>query len=121
MKDNIVVIDDDELTLDLIKRRLRNTSVRLQCFNDGQQAIDYLRDHDSDVLLIDHCMPKRTGLEVLRELAGVIDLTSTRTFLCSAATLPGAIATEAQTLGASTMTKDLYRDRAALLQLLHAE
>ena len=121
MSTDLVVVDDDELTLELLGRRLRNTTVRLQCFTDGGRAIRYLRDHESDVLLVDHRMPKQSGLEVLRELAGSSGLQSTRAYLCSAVELPADIAAEAHTLGAATLSKDLYRSTSDLLELLSSD
>lgn len=121
MKNDIVVIDDDELTLEMLKRRLRNTPVRLQCFTDSQEAMEYLRNNGSDLLLVDHCMPRQSGLEVLQELASVMDFGEMRAFLCSAATLPGEISAQARSLGAATLSKDMYRDKSALLQLLLPE
>ena len=121
MSNDIVVVDDDSLTLDLLKRRLRNSPVRLQCFTDGQEAVQYLSSHSSDLLLVDHRMPQQSGLDVLRELAGLTGFEFTRAYLCSAVELPAEILAEARALGVRTLSKELYRDTRGLLSLLISE
>lgn len=118
MNDDIVLVDDDELTLELVKRRLQKTAIRLKCFSDGEQAIEYLSDNASSVLLIDYRMPKLNGLEVLRKLALANRLLPARAYLCSAAELPSNIRDEALSIGARILSKDSYRKTDDLLNLL---
>lgn len=113
----LVVIDDDELTLDLIARRLRGSPVRVKCFRDSELAIKCLTDHSGVVLLVDYNMPGQNGLEVLRKLACAMDFDFTRAYLCSAAELPDAIGAEARSLGVAIQSKDLYRNRDQLVEL----
>jgi two-component system nitrate/nitrite response regulator NarL len=35
---------------------------------DGQEALDYLRDHEVDLVVLDHHMPVLTGIETLKEI-----------------------------------------------------
>jgi CheY-like chemotaxis protein len=75
----IVVIDDDEGHVELVRRSLRRTGIahELVCFDQGREALDYLMArgpqagrsaHERLLVLLDINMPGLDGVEVLREL-----------------------------------------------------
>lgn len=117
--DDVVVVDDDDLTLELIKRRLRDTPLNVRCFSDQEGALEYLDDHPTKVLLVDQRMPRQCGLEFLQELAERSGITATRAFLCSAIDLPDSIRVAARSLGVRTLNKDVYQSKEKLEALLH--
>ena len=114
---DVVLVDDDELTRELVVRRLRKTALRLQCFDSGESALQYFQNHTTDILLLDYRMPRQNGLEFLRELARMKYSPVDRTYLCSAAPLPAAIVAEARSLGASTLPKSVYRNADQLVEI----
>lgn len=56
---------------------------------DGQEAVDRAADVDPDVVLMDVCMPRMTGLEATRVLSGVAP--GTRVVLFSAQARPAVL------------------------------
>ena len=63
---NILVADDDEPFRVFIKQSLGRQSYDVVSCGDGQEAIDILSQHKFDVILLDHKMPERSGLNVLQ-------------------------------------------------------
>ena len=118
LPDDMIIVDDDELTLELAKRRLRDSDIRLKCFNDEESALAYLRTHSSRVLMVDQRMPRMQGLEFLRRLSENTSFDMTRAYLCSTVELPKSICDAAREFGAHVLSKDVYRSKAGLLKLL---
>ena len=71
-----VVIAEDDPMVAMLNRRYTEKDPRFKVvkeFKGGQPALDYLKFHPVDLLILDMYMPQMNGLEVLRELrsAGV--------------------------------------------------
>lgn len=69
---SVLVVDDDEFSLELMDGVLRQLGVRdIRIANDGKQALDLLRSGKShpDYLVCDVFMPDTDGFEVVSELA----------------------------------------------------
>jgi two-component system alkaline phosphatase synthesis response regulator PhoP len=69
MQDNsILVVDDEEDTVELAKMVLEYEGFRVFSAANGEEAIDFLeRGEDRpDLILLDVLMPKKNGLEVCR-------------------------------------------------------
>ncbi len=117
---DIVIVDDDLLTLEFAKRSLRGTAVKLSCFSDALHALDYLQQHTPRVLLVDHRMPCLDGLELLQQLTDSNAVLATSTFLCSGAALPAKLCARATELGAKPLLKDALRSKTDFLELLES-
>ena len=69
---NIVVIDDDKITLDLVQIILEEvTSGEIHTFTDSKQALDYVQSDSMDhvsLVICDWLMPDVSGLEILAAL-----------------------------------------------------
>ena len=69
---NIVVIDDDTITLELLQIILENvTSGEIYCFSDSKQALDYVQRDSMDnisLVICDWLMPDVSGLDILAAL-----------------------------------------------------
>lgn len=115
---DVVVIDDNVLTLELLGRVLRNSGCAVQYFVDELDAISYLVSHTTRVLIVDHRMPRIDGLELLQRLLQKGEIPAESIYLCSASELPSKIADEAQKLGARILSKDVFRNKAEFLQLV---
>ena len=73
---DVLVIDDDELTAEIVERALRKVAApfRVVAAYDGQEGLELLRaDSDCEVrrpylILLDLNMPRMNGFEFLREM-----------------------------------------------------
>jgi DNA-binding NtrC family response regulator len=64
-----VLVADDETNLrDLIVRELSRRGLEVEGVGDGESALARLREGPYDVVVLDMKMPKKEGIEVLREL-----------------------------------------------------
>lgn len=113
----LVVVDDDGLTLEVVRRTLRDTGVQVTCFRDEQTAMEYLRTHDAKVLLVDQRMPEINGVDLLQALTDEGVNLPVRLFLCSVADVPADDLVKARALGAEAINKSIYRDKAGMLAL----
>ena len=72
MMARVLVADDSETILLLMKTRLEMEGHEVETAADGQQVIDALRREgpQPDLLLLDAMMPRVSGIDALRELRG---------------------------------------------------
>ncbi len=71
----VVIVEDDPMVA-MLDRRYTEKDPRFQVTKEcstGQEALDYLRHHPADLVILDVYMPQMNGLDVLRQLraAGV--------------------------------------------------
>lgn len=67
---NVVIVEDEAMVAKL-NRRFVEADSRFQVaaeFNSGKTALEWLRSHSADLLILDVYMPALTGTELLREL-----------------------------------------------------
>ncbi|ACU02807.1 MULTISPECIES: response regulator [Pedobacter] len=63
---NILVAEDNPINKFLIIKILQNWEVQLEVVENGQQALDKLREKHYDLILMDTFMPVMNGLEAIR-------------------------------------------------------
>lgn len=67
----ILVADDSETILLLMRTRLEMAGHEVETAADGQEVLDRVADGvDPDLLLLDAMMPRKSGIDALRELRG---------------------------------------------------
>jgi two-component system response regulator PilR (NtrC family) len=64
------VADDEKNLRELMVRELSRQGHQVEGVADGEAALDRLREAPYDVVILDMKMPRKEGIEVLRELAG---------------------------------------------------
>ena len=69
----VLVADDERNLRDLIVRELTRKGHDAVGAEDGQAAVDRIADATYDVLVLDMNMPRKKGIDVLRELAEAPD------------------------------------------------
>ncbi len=72
-KHTILVVEDEELLLDLLKEMLEDEGYRVITAADGQQAVDLYKTEKEHVSLVlsDMGLPSMGGWEVLRQLKAI--------------------------------------------------
>jgi len=66
----VLVADDERNLRELLVRELGRRGHEVEGVSDGEAALERLADGGYDVVVLDMKMPRREGIEVLRELSG---------------------------------------------------
>lgn len=64
----ILVVDDNEMNLDLIKGLLEKTKIQLDTAANGEEAIACAKSHSYHLILMDHMMPVMDGQTAMQTL-----------------------------------------------------
>jgi len=65
---NVLLIEDNELNRDMLKRRLERKEFIVSCAEDGQSGIDMAKNEIPDIILLDLSLPVIDGWNVARRL-----------------------------------------------------
>lgn len=68
MKRNVLVVDDDELTIEILTMILDLEEFEVSVARDGLAALERVAERRPDVIVLDMRMPGLDGLEVCRRL-----------------------------------------------------
>ncbi len=66
----LLVVDDDEMSRDQLSRRLERRGFRVLRAASGEAALETVKEHSVDLLLLDVMMPGLSGFDVLRAVRG---------------------------------------------------
>lgn len=68
LEDSILVVDDEEDTVELARMVLEDEGYRVFSVSNGEEAIQFLNENPEkpDLILLDVLMPKVSGLEVCK-------------------------------------------------------
>ena len=110
----ILVVDDDEPILLLMRNLLREFGFEPVVARSGAAAIDQARQHHPDLILLDRNMPGMNGDEVLREIRSISPLVSTPVLILSGQPLRKS---EIEALGATDAILKPF-DVAALVETI---
>lgn len=69
-KKNIIIVDDDSVIAEAIRRAVLPRSLRQKVFEDPRQALDEILAHPDawDIVITDYGMPGMSGVELARQL-----------------------------------------------------
>ena len=62
----VLVVDDNEMNLKVIKNLLRRCGITPALADSGKMAIELIRKENFDIVFMDHMMPEMDGIETLR-------------------------------------------------------
>ena len=80
----VLVVDDDAHLLRLVKFRLERDGYDVTTAADGERALERIRERPPDLCVLDIMMPRRSGLDVLRELRADARLRAVKVILLTA-------------------------------------
>lgn len=66
----ILLAEDEEVLRMLIMDTLEDEEYDVDEAADGKEALDYLQNHEYDLVILDYMMPVFTGLEIIEKLRG---------------------------------------------------
>ncbi|MGM0501959.1 MAG: response regulator [Bacillota bacterium] len=64
----ILIVDDENVIVDLIRTRLGSLGYDIEYSSDGQQGMELAQKHQPDLMIVDLMMPKINGFELIRQL-----------------------------------------------------
>ncbi len=64
----ILLVDDEEKILPMVKNHLYSEGFQVQCALNGEEALRLYKDSHFDLVVLDLMMPRLGGLEVLKEM-----------------------------------------------------
>jgi two-component system, OmpR family, alkaline phosphatase synthesis response regulator PhoP len=66
--EHILVVDDEEDILELVRYNLKREGYRVLCSKSGEEALDMARSEQPDLIVLDLMLPGMDGLEVTKAL-----------------------------------------------------
>jgi two-component system, OmpR family, alkaline phosphatase synthesis response regulator PhoP len=73
----VLVVDDEEPILELLKYNLEKQGYEVKTASDGFTGVDIARRFHPDLVLLDIMMPKMDGVETCRQIRAIPELTNT--------------------------------------------
>lgn len=68
MSKKVLVVDDEKLIVKGIRFSLEQDNMEVDCAYDGEEALEKVRNHQYDIILLDIMLPKLSGLEVCQQI-----------------------------------------------------
>ena len=69
-----LVVDDEKLIVKGIRFSLEQDDMQVDCAYDGEEALEYARANQYDIILLDVMLPKLTGFEVCQQMRDFSDV-----------------------------------------------
>lgn len=70
----ILVVEDEAVLRMLISDSLEDEGYEIETANDGHEALTNIQTNTYDLIIVDHMMPRMTGLEVISAIRGSISI-----------------------------------------------
>ncbi len=67
-KETILIVDDEPINLEFFDVMLSKLGFRVEKAENGEEALDKIKQHKPDLIVLDNIMPGLTGWEVTRKL-----------------------------------------------------
>ncbi len=68
MKKKIAIIEDEEIMIDILKRKIFQQGYEVVLARDGEEGLNLIKKEKPDLILLDIIMPKMNGFEVMAEI-----------------------------------------------------
>ena len=99
MAKKILLIEDEEILINLLQRKLTVEGYEISVGRDGKEGLEKMKEVKPDLVLLDIIMPKMGGFEVMEEMQKDRELKKIPVIIISNSGQPVEI-DKAQTLGA---------------------
>ena len=74
MPKKILLVEDEEIMIDLLQKKLTKEGYETSVARDGQEGLEMMKEVKPDLILLDIIMPKMGGFEVMEEMAKIKEL-----------------------------------------------
>ena len=65
---HILLVEDDPFLIDIYTTKLKEEGFKIDVAKNGQVALDFLKKHKPDILLLDIVLPQVDGWEILKRI-----------------------------------------------------
>ena len=65
---NVLLVDDEKDFVESLSQRLELRGLAVKTAFSGDEALDLIREHQFDVVVLDVLMPNKDGIQTLREI-----------------------------------------------------
>jgi DNA-binding response OmpR family regulator len=116
MNKKILIVDDEPNIVISLEFLMRREGFEILVARDGEEALQSIRAHRPDLVLLDVMMPRINGFEVCRQVRAEPALAGTRIVMLSAKGRPAQIA-EGLALGADGYITKPFSTRNLVTQV----
>lgn len=106
----ILVVDDEGDIRALSRRTLTSMGHTVNTAKDGNEALQWMNDHDYDLIILDIMMPEKNGIEVLNEMKQTPKLQSVPVIVFSALSPTNSNIAETETRADEYIEKPFTRE-----------
>ena len=64
----ILLVEDDPFLIDIYQKKLEDSGFLVEVVNDGERALEILKEKNFDLMLLDIVLPKIDGWKILEEI-----------------------------------------------------
>ena len=64
----VLVVDDEKLIVKGLKFSLEQDDMEVECAYDGEEALEYAKNNQYDIILLDIMLPKLDGKQVCQQI-----------------------------------------------------
>lgn len=64
----ILLVEDEEIMIDLLQKKLTQEGYEISVARDGEEGLKAMKEEKPDLILLDIIMPKMGGFEVMEEM-----------------------------------------------------
>ena len=69
MAKKILLVEDEEIMIDILQRKLTQEGYKVSVARDGEEGLKMMKEVKPDLILLDIIMPKMGGFEVMEQMA----------------------------------------------------
>ena len=70
----VLVVDDEKLIVKGLKFSLEQDDMEVECAYDGEEALEYAKNNQYDIILLDIMLPKLDGMQVCQQIREFSDV-----------------------------------------------
>lgn len=115
----VLIVDDDKAVRDLLKSRFEAYGLRVDTASDGIEGLEYLRENQPDLIILDRMMPRLEGGAVLYQIQQEVNLKSIPVMLVTAMTSRDDVITWLERGATDYITKPFNPDEVVLRAMRH--
>ena len=109
MPKRILIVDDLDSTLEMLKEGLTSEGYDVETVNNSIKGLEMIKTDVYDIVLLDVKMPEMSGLEIISELKDTLFLRTTKIILMTASDVPSEDLTNLMKIGVAAWIRKPIR------------